>query len=114
MQMISNFQDISGTPQPKIAVPPRYLGGARVVCFVRLDQRHRYTGHCMHNRNGIMQGRAQCLAICQYDGETGFYLFSCDANWSFGSDTFHETLAEAKSQAEFEYNGTSKTWEEAA
>ena len=54
------------------------------------------------------------LAICQYDGEDAFYLFSCDSEWRTVTDTWHQTVDEAKNQAEFEYQGVSKTWVEAA
>jgi hypothetical protein len=50
------------------------------------------------------------LAICQYPGMSEFYLFGCDAEWNTVTDTFHETLEEAKHQAEFEYEGTRTTW----
>jgi len=37
-------------------------------------------------------------------------LFGCDAEWNSLCDTWHETLEDAKEQAEFEYEGTSNTW----
>jgi hypothetical protein len=49
------------------------------------------------------------LAICQYDGEDAFYLFGCDANWNAVTDTWHQTVDEAKEQAEFRYKGASHT-----
>jgi hypothetical protein len=48
------------------------------------------------------------LAICQ--GDHGFYLFGCDADWQSVTDTWHQTFDEAKGQAEFEYDGVSDTW----
>jgi len=50
------------------------------------------------------------LAICQYEKEDAFYLFGCDAEWNSQTDTWHQTVEEAKEQAEFEYQGTSGTW----
>jgi hypothetical protein len=50
------------------------------------------------------------LAICQYDGEDAYYLFACSENWEVMSDTWHQSLTEAKEQAEFEYTGTASTW----
>lgn len=49
------------------------------------------------------------LAICQYEGEDAFYLFGCDPEWRTVTDTWHQTLDGAKSQAEFEYEGVGKT-----
>ena len=52
------------------------------------------------------------LAICQYEGEDSFYLFGCDKDWQTITDSWHQTLAEAKRQAEFEYECIGKTWVE--
>jgi hypothetical protein len=55
------------------------------------------------------------LAICVYEtGDEGFYLFYCDEEWRVVTDTWHETLEDAKSQAEFEYEGVNESWREAA
>jgi hypothetical protein len=50
------------------------------------------------------------LAICQYEGEAGFYLFGCDQDWNPVTDTWHATLDDAMAQAEFEHRGTIGTW----
>lgn len=50
------------------------------------------------------------LAICQYKNDDAFYLFGCDESWSSLTDTSHQSLGEAKEQAEFEYEGISRTW----
>ena len=55
---------------------------------------------------GVMAG----LAICQYPGELCFYLFGCDSDWNEITDTWHQTIEDAKKQAEFEYAGISQTW----
>ena len=90
---------------------PRAIDGANVICFAPIDERHRPTGSCRHTVNGALQGPMAGLAVCQYEGEGGFYLFGCDADWTCITDTWHETLEEALHQAEFEYVGVSKTWE---
>jgi hypothetical protein len=50
------------------------------------------------------------LAICQREGEAAYYLFSCDSEWSTVADSWHETMEDALEQAEFAYEGVSKTW----
>ena len=50
------------------------------------------------------------LANCQPPGSRKFYLFGCDDDWNVVTDTWHQTLADAKEQAEFEYEGISNTW----
>lgn len=90
---------------------PEVIGGAKVICFTPLDAQHRHTGNCKQIVNGILLGAAAGLAICQYEGESAYYLFGCDAEWNTLSDTWHETLENAKEQAEFEYEGVSLTWQ---
>jgi hypothetical protein len=90
--------------------PPNLVGGARLVRWSVIDDRHRFTGNCRQIVAGILQGPAAGLAICQYAGETAFYLFGCDAEWNTVTDTWHETLKDALKQAEFEYEGVSGTW----
>ncbi|MGD0014224.1 MAG: hypothetical protein ABSD56_07350 [Bryobacteraceae bacterium] len=75
-----------------------------------VDGRHRSTGNCRQVVAGKLQGPAAGLAICQYEGETAYYLFGCDADWNTVTDTWHETLEGALQQAEFEYEGISRTW----
>ena len=91
--------------------PPQKVGGAVVVCFSTIDHRHKPTGNCEQIVAGVLQGPACALAICQYEGEECFYLFGCDAEWNSRTDTWHETLEDAQGQAEFEYEGVSKTWQ---
>ena len=75
-----------------------------------IDNRHRPTGNCRHIVPGVLEGAAGGLAIGQYAGETAYYLFGCDDAWKTLTDTRHETLEDALRQAEFEYEGVSKTW----
>ena len=89
--------------------PPKLIGGARVLRWSEFDDRHRPTGSCRQIVAGVLQGPAAGLAICQYEGETAFYLFGCDAEWNTVSDTSHESLKDALEQAEFEYAGVSRT-----
>jgi hypothetical protein len=94
-----------------VGPPPREIGGLEVVLYSPIDERHTPSGACRHVVGGVPWGPAAGLAICRYEGETSFYLFGCDANWSGVTDTWHETLEEAMSQAESEYPGVSQTWQ---
>jgi hypothetical protein len=91
--------------------PPEEVGGAKVVLYTKIDERHRHTGNCKQIVAGILMGAASALAICRYEGEENYYLFGCDENWNTLTDTWHETLEAAIEQAEFEYEGTNKTWQ---
>jgi hypothetical protein len=43
------------------------------------------------------------LAIAEYEGESGVYLFYCDPEWRVVTDTFHESVDLAIEQARWEY-----------
>jgi hypothetical protein len=86
--------------------PPEMIGGAHVVRWSAIDARHRPTGNCRQIVGAVLQGPAAGLAICQYEGEAAYYLFACDSEWNSVTDT----LADALDQAEFEYEGVSRTW----
>jgi hypothetical protein len=89
--------------------PPELVGGERVVRWSHVDGRHRPTGACKQIVAGQSQGPVACLAICECkDG--CYYLFGCDSDWNVITDTWHETVEDALDQAEFEYEGISKTW----
>jgi hypothetical protein len=91
---------------------PRQIGSAEVVCFTPIDGRHRPTGNCRQVVGGVVQGPAAGLAVCRYPDAEGYYLFSCDAAWACVTDTWHQTVEDAKAQAEFEYAGVSATWQD--
>jgi hypothetical protein len=94
--------------------PPKELDGARLVCFVEVTDAVRPTAGTTHRRDGQVLGPARGLAICQYAGESSFYLFYCDEDWTVCTDTFHMTLEDAKHQAEYEYDGISRYWTDVA
>ncbi len=89
---------------------PQEVGGAKVVLYTPIDERHKHTGNCKQIVAGVLMGAAAGLVICQYEGENSFYLFGCDAKWNTVTDTCHETLEDAMAQAEFEYEGVQATW----
>ena len=89
---------------------PKTVGGARVIQWSLIDERHRLTERTKQIVDGELQGPAAALAVCQYDGEEAYYLFGCDEKWNAVTDTWHQTLEDALQQAEFEYDGISGTW----
>ncbi|PWU11859.1 MAG: hypothetical protein C5B50_22640 [Verrucomicrobia bacterium] len=90
--------------------PPDELDGAKVICFVVVTPAVKPTAATTHRRDGQVLQPARGLAICQYPGDSACYLFYCDENWAVRTDTFHLTSEDAKSQAEFEYEGIRKYW----
>lgn len=90
---------------------PHKIGITEVIFFATIDKRSVWTGNTRHIVDSVTQGPAAGLAICQCKNEDGYYLFGCDSNWDPVTDTWHETIEKAKSQAEFEYAGVSQTWQ---
>jgi hypothetical protein len=93
---------------------PHDISGARAICFAEVTCAVSPTGATTHRVAGQVLPAVRRLAICQYAGDSGFYLFYCDEQWEPLTDTFHVSLSEAKRQAEFEYAGISSHWRDAA
>lgn len=89
--------------------PPTVIDRARVVAWTPVDERHRPTGSTRHYRDGLSQPVPAGLAIATYDDKE-FYLFYCDEDWTTLNDTLHDSVAQAKRQAESEFEGTLGTW----
>jgi hypothetical protein len=97
-----------------MSITQPHIEGAKVILWTPIDDRHRATGGCRHSHNGQFVGAASWMAICRFDEGEACYLFQYHPDSDFYSDTFHESIEDAKHQAEFEYEGVSKTWIEAA
>lgn len=100
------------------------------IAFARIDEEVRATGNTKHyvlNRDQVpsildlVEGRVQPpesslvenyygLIIMKEDSENAYYLYYCDEGWEITTDTRHQTLEDAKKQAELEFNGISKKW----
>jgi hypothetical protein len=100
--------------EPPMASPPSEVAGAKVLYYAILDERCRPTGSCKHRHFHVKKplGPAAGLVVCEYPGEQGVFLFSCDRHWHCFADTWHPTLEEAMGQGEFEYEGVSRVWVE--
>jgi hypothetical protein len=80
---------------------------------VQLQERHTATGNTEH---WLVDGKGtrpfppfRALEIAQYEGDSGFYLLYIPAS-GHGTDTYHETLADAMHQAEFEFRVAGDDW----
>ena len=90
---------------------PDQIGEAQVICYLILNSnRHKRTGSTEHIVGGTLITEFFALAICQYKKDDGFYLFYCNSSWEAVTDTYHDTIQDAKEQAEFEYSGTENDW----
>jgi hypothetical protein len=83
--------------------PPEFLGSARVLQFASLA-RSQPTGKTRHVVGGVEVRGFAALAIARYETDAqGVYLFYCDPNWNVITDTWHEDVASALDQANFEF-----------
>ena len=88
-------------------VQPLIIGEATVICYTILADLLA-TGNTAHIvGNKLMEG-FNGLAICKYNNEPGYYLFYCNKAWEAVTDTWHQSIEDAKDQGEFEYFGI--TW----
>jgi hypothetical protein len=84
--------------------PPKEIDGATVVKVADLSGATE-TGRTRHVVGGEQAHGFAALAIAKYDSDPGYYLFYCDAAWSAVTDTYHETIAAAVAQAQYEFTG---------
>jgi len=100
--------------RPASDILPGELDGAQVLKTAQvIGVAITPTGNTRHLVGDRELAPASRLAIAQYPGEVGFYLFHCDGSWKVLADTWHETVADAEAQAEFEYAGISAAWRSA-
>ena len=90
---------------------PPELDGSKVVATAVVSEAVRATGATIHRGPDGVVSPASALAIVM--SETGVFLFHCDREWQVLADTWHPSVTEAKAQAEWEYAGISKVWNDA-
>ena len=90
--------------------PPRIVDNAKLIAYLVLTDSNIRTGNTRHIVGGSLIKNFYGLAICQYENDKGFYLFYCDSSWKTITDTHHETIEDAKDQAEFEYTNIENNW----
>lgn len=86
------------------------LGGAKILLYLTLTSDQKRTENTKHIIGGKEQTEFYGLAICDYEDEPGVYLIYCDSNWSVLTDTWHESVEDAKDQASFEFVNTEGKW----
>jgi hypothetical protein len=88
---------------------PDIIGNARVICYAVVNL-CLPTFNTRHFAHGKLLDVAYGLAICEYKPGEGYYLFYCNDQWNEFADGWHETIDDAKDQAEYEYAGITNNW----
>lgn len=89
--------------------PPTKIDGARVLWWASTAGIAK-TDACTFRDGDRVQNSFAALAIAQYDGASGYYLFLCDESWETQNDTDHLTVHEARKFAEALYPEVSIRW----
>lgn len=92
------------------AGPPDRLDGFWVAAWAVIGDRVRPTGKTRHLTMEGPLPPAAALALAKDEAAGAWYVFHCDAVWNTIADTCHTSLAEAQSQAGFEFEGIGRRW----
>jgi hypothetical protein len=91
--------------------PPQMLNGAVILHYVILSEHHRRIGEPRLFIDGQEMEPPLALAICQYAGYDGAYLFYCGANWNVMTDDYCDSVSDAFRLAERQFEGlTTAEW----
>jgi hypothetical protein len=85
--------------------PPRELDGAVVIQWAEVTMDVLATNRTRHVVDGEAKEPFAQLAIARYPDDDGYYLFYLDAEGDVVTDTYHDSLAGAVEQADYEYIG---------
>ena len=88
---------------------PFFLAGLPVVAYAFVDPHHGPAGGAAEFMRGERFVPA-ALAICRDSEGGGYLLFGCDAEWNTVTDTWHESVEDARHQGEHEYPGIGEGW----
>ena len=83
----------------------------QVIRRVSLGSQHPPTRNTTHLIGEEVAEPAASLQIVKHPGDRGYYLLYFDENGREFTDTYHDTLQGAMSQAEWEYRVRPEEWE---
>lgn len=87
--------------------PPAHIDGAHVLEWAWSDVPF---GEVRDQQGGVA-AVIHGLAICQYEGDTSVYRFSCDAHWQCQQDQIYDSAGEAKAELPAQYCKVSAVWQ---
>lgn len=89
---------------------PTNFGDSKTLSYIFLNETHIKTGNTRHFVMGELVQEINGLAICKYEKDAGYYLFYCNQDWEIITDTYHNSIEDAKKQAEFEFINSIQSW----
>ena len=75
-----------------------------------LGDQHHPTGRTRHFRGGVLLPPPSQLQIAQFSGDSGYYLLYLDDSGNEMTDTYHDSIDAALSQASWEFGITRDEW----
>lgn len=84
-----------------------------IVARITLGAHHLPTGKTRHRYGTLEIPPPSTLAIANYPDAPGFYLLHFDKEGNELTDTYHESVEEAKAQAEWEFGIQPGEWADA-
>ncbi|EPD50229.1 hypothetical protein MHH33_03960 [Paenisporosarcina sp. FSL H8-0542] len=87
------------------------LDGAKVIKQTKNDGTLKLSTMYFEEKDGTtIEVPITALAIAKYEEERGYYLFMCDSEWTVQDDHHLESLEEAITWAEKNFDVTDKEW----
>jgi len=86
--------------------PPSQIDGARVLDWAWSDAPFGMVPSPEGQEGVAIHG----LAVCQYDGSSVVYRFSCNGNWKCEQDFDYESVEVAKSELPEQYRHAAPIW----
>ena len=77
---------------------------------IRLDERHQPTGRTIHRKGSEVLPAPSTLRIASLPGAPGVYLLHFDPAEREITDTFHDSVEDAMTQAEWEFGILPSEW----
>lgn len=83
----------------------------KILYEMYLPPKTKRTGKTTHYHNGtVIKAIPQKLQIVQYENDNGFYLIQIDSTNNELSDTYHDSIEDAKDQAAWEFDLKEFDW----
>ena len=87
------------------------MNDSRVVCSYRLTCTNNETGKTRHFFGNDLAAIPSELRIVSFANDDGVYLLYFDGEGNEITDTYHENVEMAKSQAKWEFNVRESDWQ---
>jgi hypothetical protein len=84
----------------------------KILKRVELLEHHVETGRTVHRRGLDKLPKPSALEIIKYPNDPGYYLLYLDSNGDWQTDTYHDSIAKALDQAQYEFLVGPDDWED--